>query len=194
MRPKVSSKSAVDTRTRIIDLGEKLLRQRGYNAFSFKDIAEGLDIRPAAVHYHFPTKADLGGAILDKEIAALVVHKQNWKNLRADEQLVRLVAVFSGHRQRGFACLMGALSPDYEDLPPVMQTNLKTYSRNILTLLTPLLSEGREAGVLRFEGAAADRALLFVSALMAALLISRVEGADTFDRITQQLLKDLIVC
>ena len=53
-----------DTRKTIIDLGEKLLLNQGFNGFSYADIAGSLGIKNAAVHYHFPSKCDLGVEII----------------------------------------------------------------------------------------------------------------------------------
>jgi len=39
-----------ETREHIIDLADSLIRKRGFNAFSYSDIATILDIRNAAVH------------------------------------------------------------------------------------------------------------------------------------------------
>ena len=57
-----------DTREEIIDLAEDLIRQNGYNAFSYSDIAAMLEVRPAAIHYHFPSKSDLGVAVIEREL------------------------------------------------------------------------------------------------------------------------------
>ena len=53
-----------DTKTDILDLAEKLIRTHGYNGFSYKDISTALNIKNAAVHYHYPAKADVGVAVL----------------------------------------------------------------------------------------------------------------------------------
>lgn len=47
----------------ILDASESLLRKRGYAAVSIRDIADKVGVRTAAVHYHFPTKADLVEAV-----------------------------------------------------------------------------------------------------------------------------------
>ena len=47
----------------ILDSAERLVRRRGYNGFSFRDLATEVGIKSASVHYHFPTKADLGAAV-----------------------------------------------------------------------------------------------------------------------------------
>ena len=55
-----------DTRSRILDVAEDLLQDRGFNGFSYKDVAGALGIRNAAVHYHFPAKADLGVELVER--------------------------------------------------------------------------------------------------------------------------------
>ncbi|UTV99615.1 TetR/AcrR family transcriptional regulator [Marinomonas rhizomae] len=53
-----------DTKTKIMDTAEGFIVQGGYNAFSFRDIAEAVGIKSASVHYHYPTKADLVSAVM----------------------------------------------------------------------------------------------------------------------------------
>ena len=53
-----------DTKVEILDLAENLLRDRGFNGFSYANISSALKIKNAAVHYYFPGKADLGMAII----------------------------------------------------------------------------------------------------------------------------------
>ena len=54
------------TATRILDAAQALVQQRGYNAVSYGDLAEALDLTTAAIHYHFPSKADLGQALVGR--------------------------------------------------------------------------------------------------------------------------------
>ena len=46
----------------MLDAAERLVQVRGFNGFSYADIAAELQITEASLHYHFATKADLGGA------------------------------------------------------------------------------------------------------------------------------------
>lgn len=39
------------------------VQARGYNALSFRELAKEVGIKSASVHYHFPTKGDLGAAL-----------------------------------------------------------------------------------------------------------------------------------
>ena len=55
-----------ETAEQILDLAETLIQTRGYSAFSYQDIADSLGIRKASIHYHFPSKSDLGVAVVDR--------------------------------------------------------------------------------------------------------------------------------
>ena len=52
------------TADRILDIAERLVQRRGFNAFSYADVATAVGIRKASLHYHFATKADLGQALI----------------------------------------------------------------------------------------------------------------------------------
>ena len=58
-----------DTATRILDVAERLAQERGFNGFSYADIAVKLGITKAALHYHFASKADLGEALIGRYAA-----------------------------------------------------------------------------------------------------------------------------
>src|SRR2546421_761097 len=53
-----------DTASRILDVAERLVQVRGFNAFSYADVATELGITTASLHYHFPGKAELGQALI----------------------------------------------------------------------------------------------------------------------------------
>jgi len=48
---------------RLALVSEVKVRLGGYNNFSFREIANEVGIKSARVHYHFPTKADLGAEL-----------------------------------------------------------------------------------------------------------------------------------
>src|SRR5450631_2839093 len=53
-----------DTRSRILDVAERLVQVRGFNGFSYADVAAELEITKASLHYHFPGKAELGETLI----------------------------------------------------------------------------------------------------------------------------------
>src|SRR5437868_14763576 len=52
------------TAERILDIAQRLVQTRGFNNFSYADIAGELGITKASLHYHFPGKAELGHALV----------------------------------------------------------------------------------------------------------------------------------
>src|SRR6204780_4265019 len=54
----------VSTRSRILDASERLVQVRGFNGFSYADVAAELSLTKASLHYHFPSKAELGEALI----------------------------------------------------------------------------------------------------------------------------------
>ena len=58
------------TTTRILDVAERLVQTRGFNGFSYADIAVQLGITKASLHYHFATKAELGRTLIARYTGA----------------------------------------------------------------------------------------------------------------------------
>jgi TetR/AcrR family transcriptional repressor of nem operon len=104
-------------------VAERLVQVRGFNGFSYADVAAELKITKAALHYHFAGKAELGEALVAR-YAARFVEALMAVETRTAEAPARLDAyadlyldVLRGHRM----CLCGMMAAEYETLPPPMQ-------------------------------------------------------------------------
>jgi AcrR family transcriptional regulator len=180
-----------DTRENIVDLAEEMIRTKGYNAFSYGDIAGLLHIRNAAIHYHFPIKADLGVSVVEREIGKITRSREDWGDLPGNQQLRKIVETFYGSHRKGWICLNGSLTPDFLTLPEPLQVKVKEMCEVILDWMTNALEKGRKDGTLAFHGPAESRALLVVSSLLSSLLMARVLGKEVFTRMLDQLLRDI---
>ena len=138
---------AMNTRDEIVSIADGLIRSLGYNSFSYGGIGARLDIRPAAVHYHFHTKTDLGLEVVRQELARV---------READpggEQLKRLFATFFRSSRQGQICLMGSLMPDFATFDPAMQDAVQEMCGAIAEWVGKGLEIERKEGRMRFEGA-----------------------------------------
>lgn len=178
----------MDTRTAILDIGEALIRSKGYHSFSYKDIAQQLKVKNAAIHYHFTSKSDLGVAILDKAIAHVHISSKKWKSLPEDEQFKKFLHTYFESHTRGMVCLMGALSASYETLPAEMQAKLQKMGEVILEWLTGCLAEGKRKKIFHFEEKPDVKATMLVSNMLSSLLLSRALGKKYFSTIHRQVL------
>jgi TetR/AcrR family transcriptional regulator, transcriptional repressor for nem operon len=112
-----------DTAARILDIGERLVQVRGFNGFSYADVAAELDMTKAALHYHFPGKAELGRALIarytERFAAALADIDARIPDAPAklDAYAGLYGEVLRGHRM----CLCGMLAAEYQTLPDPMR-------------------------------------------------------------------------
>ena len=59
---------------RLLDLAQEFIQTCGYNAFSYRDLAEATGITTASIHYHFRTKSDLGQAVVVRHRERLIAY------------------------------------------------------------------------------------------------------------------------
>lgn len=58
--------SEPDTKTRLMDAAERLVRQHGADGISYSDLSTEVGIRKASIHYHYPAKSDMMTAIMKR--------------------------------------------------------------------------------------------------------------------------------
>ena len=58
--------STAGTAELILDAAQRRAQTRGFNGFSYADIAAELDVTTASIHYHFSSKAELGATLIDR--------------------------------------------------------------------------------------------------------------------------------
>jgi len=184
-----------DTKQAILDRAADLLQERGFNAFSYKDISTHLGIKNAAVHYHFPTKSDLGAALMrryrerfDGWVAELEVRHPG----DPVKKLEGYMAVpLSYLRNGGKVCPIGVVEAEFDAIPEAMREETKAFDLRSRAWLADVLEEGRENGTFRFEGPAADKALLITAAMQGALQVARAGGVRLFFVALRQIKRDL---
>lgn len=181
------------TREKIIELGENLIRTKGYNAFSYQDISTELGIKNAAVHYYFPTKENLGTSILKTNIQRFEEMVDNMHSRGFDEwkQLDSFVKIYIKSHREHKVCIVGSLSPDLNTLNESTRVELVRMTELIHSWLTTLLAAGREKKIFAFREEPQQKALLIFSGLVASLQLSRVMEKLDYKGVCQAIIEDL---
>ena len=182
------------TRDRILDVAERLVQTRGFNAFSYADIAEALHVTKASLHYHFPAKADLGAQLIERYAAAFAQALADIDGSSKDDavKMRRYVDLYAGVLRDNRMCLCGMLAAEFATLPKPMKAGLKHFFDDNEKWLTAVLESGRAALCLRFTGEANELARLLVGSLEGAMMIARSYGqVERFDATASRLLADL---
>ena len=181
------------TAARILDVAERLAQTRGFNGFSYADIAGELAMTKANLHYHFPSKSALGQALIERYSAAFGAALDGIEQSGdgPPAQLARYVAIYQQVLKSGRICLCGMLAAEYTTLPEGMQRAIRAFFDLNERWLIRVLEAGRAAGTLQFEGPTQVAAHGVTSALEGAMLLARPYGGGTrFQAAADRLLKE----
>jgi TetR/AcrR family transcriptional regulator, transcriptional repressor for nem operon len=183
------------TRTRILDVAELLAQTRGYNGFSYADIAGELGLTKASLHYHFPGKAELGEALIDRYASRFAIALDSLEEQQADprEALEAYIELYAAVLRGDRMCLCGMLAAEYETLPASMQEAVIRFFDASEVWLEAVLDRGRDEGVLRFSGAAREEARVLIGGLEGAMLVARSYGDVTrFRAVADRMIAALV--
>ncbi len=184
-----------NTKRAIMDLAETFIQEKGFNGFSYAHIAKALDVKNAAVHYHFPTKEELACAVIQRyrDRFQLWINNSRIKALSPQEKLDWFFSIYTNTRaDNGKVCLAGSLETEFNSLPAALQEQTEALTRELLTWLQGTLQEGKEAGVFHFGGDSASKAALILSSLQGGLQMARALGTDKFHAVVEQHKQDLL--
>lgn len=180
---------------RILDAAQRLVQTRGYNGFSYADVADEVGIRKASIHYHFPNKGDLGRELVARYRADFRREFVRIEGATGDSRrrLERYVGLYRAVLEdEGRMCLCGMMAADLVTLPEEVQEEVRGFFAENAAWLAGMLLGGREVGALVFEPEAEARLLL--SSLEGAMLLARSNGGlPGFDAVARAALQRLEV-
>ncbi|MBL8080708.1 MAG: TetR/AcrR family transcriptional regulator [Anaerolineales bacterium] len=185
-----------NTQRAILDLAESFLQDVGYNGFSYAHISAVLEVKNAAIHYHFPSKEELGCAVIKRyrDRFQLWVNNARVKDLSPEKKLDWFIGIYTNMRaDNGKVCLVGSLEAEFNSIPTSLQEETKALNKELLVWLESTLAEGREAGVFRFNGDASGKAAVILSSVQGALQMARALGPRKFTAVIEQTKQDLLV-
>jgi TetR/AcrR family transcriptional repressor of nem operon len=161
------------TASRIVEVAERLAQTRGFNGFSYADIAAELSITKASLHYHFATKADLGGALIAGYSGRFEAALAQIETADPQDTLRRYVQLYENVLVRDRMCLCGMFAAEISTLPDSMRGQLREFFDKNEAWLATQLERGRKAGALRFDGLALEVARMLTAGLEGAMLLAR---------------------
>lgn len=166
--------SHMDTKAALLSEAEELIRTRGYAAFSYADLSERVGIRKASIHHHFPTKEDLGTAVIDTYLERFVAELDALaaRSVSPKRKLLAYGDFFAASLQDGLMPLCGALAADAAYLPASMQQRVKKFFELHLTWLEKVVAAAIAAGEVEGGQSSKGCALLLLSALQGASVVA----------------------
>jgi TetR/AcrR family transcriptional repressor of nem operon len=182
------------TTARILDVAERMLQVRGYNGFSYGDVATELGITRAALHYHYKGKAELGHALIERYATRFAAALEQLDATAPDAatKLRGYVALYTDVLSADRMCLCGMLAAEHRTLPdPLQQAVCEFFSANS-AWLRKVLEEGCADGSLRCPGTPENSASMVLGVLEGGMLIARLDGdVARFTGAAEQVLAGL---
>jgi TetR/AcrR family transcriptional regulator, transcriptional repressor for nem operon len=151
-------------RDAILDAAERRARSGGYYGFSFRDLAQDVDIKSASVHYHFATKDDLVAALAERYTERVRTSLGDPARLSARAAIRHVANVFlHASETDNLMCLCGMLAAESGCLPRHMRPKIAAFFEMMTAWLEVPLK--RAAG--------APKPIEVLAALEGGLLIAR---------------------
>jgi TetR/AcrR family transcriptional regulator, transcriptional repressor for nem operon len=185
-----------DTAERIMDVAHQLLAERGFSAFSYADIAEAIQIRKASIHHHFPTKAALVVAVLER-------HRNRMKEETdaLDQQisspldrLRKYVAHWEAciHSSSEPFCIAALLGAELPSLPPEVQAEVKKHFKYLRGWIAQTLEQGVKKRVIKLSATPDVEADALMAVVHGAMISARTYGSDiVFKQVTADAIQHL---
>ncbi|NVE94544.1 TetR/AcrR family transcriptional regulator [Altererythrobacter lutimaris] len=175
----------MSTQEQLVDIGETLMRERGYGGFSFADLARETGIRKASVHHHFATKADFGIAVLIRYAERMRALLEMFANSRSGGQaLYKLINLYREMLSDSeHLCLCVALAGDRTILSERMHAVLAQTNAATASWIESVLLTGRKDRSISVGGDPAEEAWAILAHLQGAQLLARAAGeVEQFDK------------
>ncbi|MFG0230716.1 TetR/AcrR family transcriptional regulator [Achromobacter sp. 413638] len=171
-----SAKSSANTRDQLLAHAEKLIRTRGCNGFSYRDLAEHVGVKTSSIHYYFPGKDDLLYEAVEAYSArALAALRAIDQSLPARAQLEAYLSLMESRAcDSGELCLGGMLAAEVMTLPDRVRGALQGFFRAHEAWLARVLAEGKAQGTLKFNGTAESAGRAVFATVQGCMLVSRL--------------------
>ncbi|WP_238911663.1 TetR/AcrR family transcriptional regulator [Achromobacter xylosoxidans] len=164
------------TRDQLLAHAEKLIRTRGCNGFSYRDLAEHVGVKTSSIHYYFPGKDDLLYEAVEAYSARALASVRSIDtaqpaHAQLDAYLSMMESKACGH---GELCLGGMLAAEMMSLPDRVRGALQGFFRAHEAWLARVLAQGAEEGTLKFSGSAEAAGRAVFATVQGCMLVSRL--------------------
>ena len=124
----VENKESSNRRAELLFHSRDLLRKRGFNAFSHRELASHVGVKSSSVHYYFPSKQDIGLALIQEYRVEVMNLLQSLEPLQPHKRLERFIGLFDQSAGTGEDwCIAGMLASDFMTLSEELQAEVRDF-------------------------------------------------------------------
>jgi TetR/AcrR family transcriptional repressor of nem operon len=165
-----------DAKIAIMDAAERRIQLGGFGGFSFREIAADVGIKSSSVHYHFPSKEDLGVAVIRRWGEETSKHIDEALEKGGDPISVWIKAFRGTAVSKNHICPCTVLGAASQDLPKAVAKEVKAFFKMCQDKMVS-------------EGLSPTDAAKVLSTITGALVIANaLRDTAEYDRATKELL------
>lgn len=181
---------ASTTKDRIVELSRNAIQSLGYHSFNYRQIADELKIKNAAIHHYFPAKEDLGVAVVEKDLEDFKGMITRLSSSTPTKRIESFLKAYAGYFENGQKlCVIGTFCSTYSSIPEKIATSSRIYMDTLVNWLTGNFKEGLQSGEFKFRIPVEDMVNLWVTALPGTLQTGRIRGSRKFYQSLNSLKK-----
>ncbi len=180
-----------DTKTAILDSAERAARSRGFDGFSYADLAADVGLRKASIHHHFATKAALSVALMHRYATTLqtacatIDATEPTGAARISAFIQRYRDALDGGRS---LCLCVSFSMSRESLPSDVTVQLGRFREAMVDWLENAFALAKSDGTITLVNDPTKEAAATLPLLEGAQLAARAaENPELFENAIQLL-------
>src|ERR1700738_341704 len=160
------------SREAILAAARRTAQAHGYSGLNFRDLADEVGIKAASIHYHFPSKADLGAAVGGRYCEDTAAHLESM--LAGTSDPFRCLQQYPDIFRKSLEsdnrlCLCSFMAAEYDDLPEAVKKEVRTFADVNVAWLSKVLS----AAAVVDSGESEQRARAIFAAVAGAQLMAR---------------------
>lgn len=190
-------KKGTNTRELIVQRSAELFNTRGYSACSLSDIMEATGLKKGGIYNHFSNKDEIAIEAFDHSYNQVLNRfKDRLANNRNSlEKIYSIVEVFESFGENPVVkggCPIFNTAMDASDLHPALKTKAKNAINTLIKYVEIKIEEGKIEGEFKPDVIASDFALVMVSTLEGALMVSRVNDSTTPLHVAADLVRKYV--
>lgn len=177
-------------REEILDVAEAMIRSAGFNAFSTRDVASAVGIKAASVHYYFPTKVDMGVAVIERYTERFLKQLGDPARFKGDAREVVSLYVNSFRQtlvRDDKLCLCAVLGAEIGGLPQEVGGHTRIFFDRNIAWLRKALSGSSKMGAAEVNAFAVH----ILAALEGGMILSKSLGKEKIFENVAAMLKKL---
>lgn len=172
-------------------MANKYIQKVGFNAFSYSDLADEIGIKKASIHYHFPSKIDLGIAYCHFKLNQLLeLETRINSHVSIEAKLLEYGDFFIPCAENNEMCGIHSMLTDADSFSEDLQSAISQLVESELGIIEHIFKNDSDENLSRLTKVSDyELALIVNSTIKGALLMNRLSKENVYEHSLHALIQ-----